>query len=154
MRGRADATAIHIPWRVSRGTQRNTWLPPDASDQIEAEMNRIGSRLREDKMRLASLLLLCGLLAGCQARRPHQYEIQRTKDGNGNDAFVRIDKTTGDECAVGWGFAVIRDGRADNYILPTCHQQTQANAQCPEGYRAYGVTTDMPHGIACESDRP
>jgi hypothetical protein len=72
-------------------------------------------------MRTVSLLLLCGLLAGCE--RPHQYQIERVKDVNDNEVFLRIDKTTGDECAIGKGFAIVRHGEFGPYTVPFCNEQ-------------------------------
>jgi hypothetical protein len=65
-------------------------------------------------------------LTGCAVE--HKYQIERVKDVNGNDAFLRIDLTTGDECAVGHGFAVVRLNSpdpakqvpSDSYLVPFC----------------------------------
>jgi hypothetical protein len=52
---------------------------------------------------LVFMLLL--LSAGCATQ--HQYVLERVKDVNGNDAFLRIDLTEGEECVIGHGFAVV-----------------------------------------------
>jgi hypothetical protein len=57
----------------------------------------------------------------------HQYAVERVKDVNGNDAFLRIDLTEGDECAIGHGFAVVREKQglppAEGYMVPFCKGQ-------------------------------
>lgn len=54
----------------------------------------------------------------------HQYVIERVKDVNGNDAFLRIDMSKGEECAIGHGFAVVREKPglppAEGYAVPFC----------------------------------
>jgi hypothetical protein len=44
------------------------------------------------------------------------------KDVNGNDAFLRIDLTDGDECAIGHGFGIVREKQglppAEGYMVP------------------------------------
>lgn len=63
------------------------------------------------------------LSAGCTTQ--HQYVVERVKDVNGNDAFIRIDVTEGEECAVGHGFAVVRlkpdMPPSEGYLVPSCH---------------------------------
>lgn len=62
---------------------------------------------------------------GCATQ--HQYTVERVKDVNGNDAFLRIDLTDGEECAVGHGFGVVREKpglpRDQGYLVPFCHEQ-------------------------------
>jgi hypothetical protein len=57
---------------------------------------------------------------GCAAQ--HQYVVERVKDVNGNDAFLRIDLTDGDECAIGHGFGIVREKQglppAEGYMVP------------------------------------
>ncbi len=73
------------------------------------------------------LILVGGVTAlmlafACQTQ--HQYVVERVKDVGGNDAFLRIDLTVGDECTNGHGFGVVRlkPGRSpeDGYLVPFC----------------------------------
>ena len=58
----------------------------------------------------------------------HHYQIERTKDVNNNESFLRVDLTTGDECVVGHGFAVVKHTNPNpamwnpalDYIVPFC----------------------------------
>jgi hypothetical protein len=63
--------------------------------------------------------------AGCATQ--HQYVLERVKDVNGNDAFLRIDLTEGEECAIGHGFAIVRLKPGlppeNGYLVPSCHEQ-------------------------------
>ncbi|MFZ1139512.1 MAG: hypothetical protein WAN76_10060 [Candidatus Sulfotelmatobacter sp.] len=74
-------------------------------------------------LRLAALTLL--FATGCATQ--HQYVVERVKDVDGNDAFLRIDLTEGDECAIGHGFAVVRAKpgvpAAEGYLVPFCGDQ-------------------------------
>lgn len=65
-------------------------------------------------------LLLALMLSGCS--RAHHYQIERVKDVAGNEAFLRIDIESGTECAVGHGYAVVRESAGDpeKYIVPFC----------------------------------
>lgn len=78
-------------------------------------------------MKKAILIVLVTVLAvcvGCDGQ--HRYQIERVKDGNGNDAFLRIDVTSGTECAVGSGFAIVRytnpehEPDGSEYLVPFC----------------------------------
>jgi len=57
----------------------------------------------------------------------HTYTIERVKDVNGNDAFLRIDVENGEECAIGHGWGVVRPGQVptDTYLIPFCHTATK-----------------------------
>ena len=72
---------------------------------------------------VAALTVL--LTTGCSSQ--HQYTVERVKDVNGNDAFLRIDLTDGDECTIGHGFAVVREKpglpAAEGYMVPFCNGQ-------------------------------
>jgi hypothetical protein len=63
------------------------------------------------------------LSTGCATQ--HQYVVERVKDVNGNDAFLRIDLTEGEECAIGHGWGVVRQGKVatDVYLVPFCGDQ-------------------------------
>jgi hypothetical protein len=62
-----------------------------------------------------------------QVEQQHQYVVERVKDVNGNDAFLRIDLTEGEECAIGHGFAIVREipgmPPERGYLVPFCHEQ-------------------------------
>jgi hypothetical protein len=50
-------------------------------------------------MKIAGYVFVVVLLSrGCATQ--HQYIVERVKDVNGNDAFLRIDLTEGEECAI------------------------------------------------------
>ena len=77
----------------------------------------------------ASSVLFLLLSAGCGIQHEetqHQYVVERVKDVNGNDAFLRIDLTEGEECAIGHGFGVVRlvPGLPPEhgYLVPFCHE--------------------------------
>jgi hypothetical protein len=53
------------------------------------------------------VVALTVLTAGCTCTE-HQYVVERVRDVNGNDAFLRIDLTAGEECAIGHGWGVAR----------------------------------------------
>jgi hypothetical protein len=61
---------------------------------------------------------------GCATQ--HQYVVERVKDVNGNDAFLRIDLTEGNECAIGHGFGIVREKQglppAEGYMVPFCSE--------------------------------
>lgn len=65
------------------------------------------------------------LSAGCATQ--HQYVVERVKDVNGNDVFLRIDLTEGEECAIGHGFAIVREKpgmpATEGYLVPFCNDQ-------------------------------
>jgi hypothetical protein len=46
------------------------------------------------------------------------------------DAFLRIDLTEGEECAIGHGFAIVRQKPGmppgEGYLVPFCHEQHAA----------------------------
>lgn len=69
------------------------------------------------------IVLLAVIALGVWVRHPHTYTIERVKDGNGNDAFLRIDVEHGEECAIGHGWGIVRAGKVptDNYLVPFCH---------------------------------
>ena len=71
------------------------------------------------------LYLILLLSTGCATQ--HQYVVERVKDVNGNDAFIRIDVTEGEECAIGHGFGIVRQKPGmppqAGYLLPFCHEQ-------------------------------
>jgi hypothetical protein len=71
---------------------------------------------------LIALCLFVWALAGPR----HQYIIERVKDVNGNDAFLRIDASKGEECAIGHGFAVVREKLGlpptEGYVVPFCDE--------------------------------
>jgi hypothetical protein len=56
----------------------------------------------------------------------HQYVVERVKDVNGNDAFLRIDLIEGDECAIGHGFGIVREKQGlpptEGYLVPFCSE--------------------------------
>ena len=76
---------------------------------------------------VATLILAVLLTTGCAAQ--HQYVVERVKDVNGNDAFLRIDLTDGEECAIGHGFAVMRlkqgSPSSEGYLVPFCGEQNK-----------------------------
>ncbi len=69
-----------------------------------------------------ALALVVLLTTGCAYQ--HQFVVERTKDVNGNDAFLRIDLSDGDECVIGHGFAVVRVKQGlppdQGYMVPFC----------------------------------
>jgi hypothetical protein len=72
-------------------------------------------------------VLLCVFLFSSLSTRSsaaeHQYVVERVKDVNGNDAFLRIDLTAGEECAIGHGWGVVRQHQGlpdDPYLVPFC----------------------------------
>jgi hypothetical protein len=71
---------------------------------------------------LATLIAFALYGSNC---RPHQYEMRSVHDVNGNEAFIRIDLSTGEICALGHGYAVRVDFVGDNRtgqapVLPFC----------------------------------
>lgn len=66
------------------------------------------------------------MCAACSSQ-PHQYVVERVKDVNGNDAFLRIDLTVGDECAIGQGFPIVRLNPGSPpqtaYHVPFCRER-------------------------------
>jgi len=74
---------------------------------------------------VVSAILL--LSTGCATQ--HQYVVERVKDVNGNDAFLRVDLTEGEECAIGQGFAIVRTKPGlspdQGYLVPFCHTQQE-----------------------------
>jgi hypothetical protein len=75
-----------------------------------------------------SVLAILLLSVGCATQ--HQYVAERVKDVNGNDAFLRIDLTEGEECAIGHGFAIVRltPGAPPErgYLVPFCDEHRKA----------------------------
>jgi hypothetical protein len=73
------------------------------------------------------LLMSTGCATQHQSATQRQYVVERVKDVNGNDAFLRIDLTEGEECVIGHGFAVVRliPGMPpeNGYLVPFCHEQ-------------------------------
>ena len=65
------------------------------------------------------------LSTGCATQ--HQYVVERVKDVNGNDAYLRIDRTEGEECAIGHGFGIVREKPGmppeQGYLVPFCNGQ-------------------------------
>jgi hypothetical protein len=82
-------------------------------------------------VRASAVCLLATLLLSTSCATQHQYVVERVKDVNGNDAFLRIDLTDGEECAIGSGFAVVRliPGKPpeNGYLVPFCHNQKPNN---------------------------
>jgi hypothetical protein len=78
-------------------------------------------------MKTAGCLASIALLVCAACTTQNQYVVERVKDVNGNDAFLRIDLTDGDECAIGHGFATVRLKPGlppqDGYVVPFCGDQ-------------------------------
>ena len=78
-------------------------------------------------MKRAGYFVAVILLISTGCATQHQYVVERVKDVNGNDAFLRIDLNEGEECAIGHGFAIIREKpglpSAEGYLVPFCHEQ-------------------------------
>lgn len=75
-------------------------------------------------MKRMRYLIFAALLLSTGCSPQHQYIVERVKDVNGNDAFLRIDLTKGDECAIGHGYAIVRLqpglGPENGYLVPFC----------------------------------
>jgi len=78
-------------------------------------------------MKIAAYVVFVVALLSIGCATQHQYVVERVKDVNGNDAFLRIDLTEGEECAIGHGFAIVRQKPgmppAEGYLVPFCHEQ-------------------------------
>lgn len=78
-------------------------------------------------MKVRGYVVFLGILLSAGCATQHQYVVERVKDVNGNDAFIRIDLTEGEECAIGHGFAVVRDKpgmpATEGYRVPFCNEQ-------------------------------
>jgi hypothetical protein len=78
-------------------------------------------------MKIAGYIVFAFVLlsTGCTTR--HQYAVERVKDVNGNYAFLRIDLTEGEECAIGHGFGIVREKPGmppdQGYLVPFCNDQ-------------------------------
>lgn len=77
-------------------------------------------------MKTMRYVVFCVALVGIGCATQHQYVVERVKDVNGNDAFLRIDLTDGEECAIGHGFGIVREKPglppAEGYLVPFCHE--------------------------------
>jgi hypothetical protein len=78
-------------------------------------------------MKIAGYVVFVLVLLSTGCATQHQYVVERVKHVNGNDAFLRIDLTEGEECAIGHGFAIVREkpGMAPDqgYRVPFCNGQ-------------------------------
>jgi hypothetical protein len=78
-------------------------------------------------MKIAGYIAFVVVLLSTGCATQHQYVVERVKDVNGNDAFLRIDLTEGEECTVGRGFAVVRVKPGmppeQGYLVPFCNEQ-------------------------------
>jgi hypothetical protein len=78
-------------------------------------------------MKMAGYVVFAVVLLSTGCATQHQYVVERVKDVNGNDAFLRIDLTEGEECAIGHGFAIVREKPGmppdQGYLVPFCNEQ-------------------------------
>jgi hypothetical protein len=81
-------------------------------------------------MKKVRYVVFASLLLSMGCATEHQYAVERVKDVNGNDAFLRIDLTDGEECAIGHGFAIVREKpgmpSSEGYLVPFCGDQHKA----------------------------
>lgn len=74
-----------------------------------------------DKVLVYALLAVIAM--GVWFHQPNRYVVERVKDVNGNDAFLRVDVQCGEKCTIGRRFAVTRQGPANSYLVPSCVDQ-------------------------------
>ena len=78
-------------------------------------------------MKIAAYVVFVVVLLSTGCATQHQYVVERVKDVNGNDAFLRIDLTEGEECAIGHGFGIVRQIPGmppdQGYVVPFCELQ-------------------------------
>jgi len=103
----------------------------DTLDEDERPWNRKPSdELQWLALEVMVTVFLCVFLAlslSTESATLHQYVVERVKDVNGNDAFLRIDLTEGEQCAIGHGFGIVRLKPGippdQGYLVPFCDQQ-------------------------------